>query len=57
MPDSSETGEAGGKSATGLDGLTRHARPTPRALLKHFATNGHESCGLDRERVVLLKDL
>ena len=45
MPDSSETGETGGKSATGRD---RAPRAAPATRLSDFATNRHESCGLDR---------
>jgi hypothetical protein len=39
MPDSSETGEIGGKSATGRD---RAPRPGLALRLGDFATNHHE---------------
>ena len=49
IPDSSETGGTGEKSAIAGTGLTRHAGLVPRACcarLHQFATNRDEYCGL-----------
>ncbi len=50
MPDSSETGEAGGKSSTGR-GRAHTSRESRSSRLsravRQFATNRHEQCGLD----------